>query len=172
MREQKKTITAEYLERLNNSPFFVVVDYQGLKVAPMTELRKRLSETGANMHVVKNSIFRIAAKDAGLGDLNESLRGQMAVVVGQKDIAAAAKVLKSFAKEFERPQIKFGYLNNERLEAQQVESIADLPPMETLRAMFLGVLQAPATKLVRLLQTPAGQLARVLKAKTEQAEQG
>ena len=57
----------EYLTRLNASPFFIVVDYQGLKVGPMTELRKRLNKAGAEMHVVKNSIFRIAAKEAGVG---------------------------------------------------------------------------------------------------------
>ena len=62
MRAEKQNISNEYLARLNNSPFFIVVDYQGLKVGPITELRKRLGKAGAEMHVVKNSIFRLAAK--------------------------------------------------------------------------------------------------------------
>jgi large subunit ribosomal protein L10 len=84
MRLEKKALTQEYLTRLNASPFFIVVDYKGLKVGHMTELRKRLHGVGAEMHVVKNSIFRIAAKEAGVADLNGSLAGQIAVVTGQR----------------------------------------------------------------------------------------
>ena len=65
MRPEKQSLTKEYLARLNASPFFIVVDYRGLKVSQITELRKRLNQAGAEVHVVKNSIFRIAAKEAG-----------------------------------------------------------------------------------------------------------
>jgi len=167
MRAEKKYITEEYVQRLSQSPFFIVVDYQGLRVAPMSELRKRLAAAGAEFHVVKNSIFRVAAKEAGVADLNGSMSGQLAVVTGQKDVAAAAKVVKNFHAEFERPKIKFGYLNNERMDTAQIETLADLPPMDEMRAILLALLQAPATNLVRLLQAPATQLAQVLKAKTE-----
>ena len=68
MRAEKKFITSEYVARLNASPFFIVVDYRGLKVEHMTELRKRLNKAGAEVHVVKNSIFRIAVKEAGVAD--------------------------------------------------------------------------------------------------------
>ncbi|HET7624244.1 MAG TPA: 50S ribosomal protein L10 [Verrucomicrobiae bacterium] len=167
MRQEKQNLTKEYLERLNASPFFIVVDYRGLKVDHMTELRKRLFRSGAAMHVVKNSIFRIAAKEAGVADLNGAMAGQVAVVTGQKDISTAAKVVKTFASEFEKPKIKFGYLNNQRLADTDILALADLPSIEVLRAKFLGLLNAPATKLVRLLNTPASQLARVLQAKVE-----
>jgi large subunit ribosomal protein L10 len=167
MRLEKKTLTKEYLTRLNGSPFFIVVDYKGLKVGHLTELRKRLIKAGAEIHVVKNSIFRIAAKEAGVADLNGTLAGQMAVVTGQKDISTAAKVVKTFGSEFDKLKIKFGYLNNQRLADSDVMSLADLPSIEVLRAKFLGLLNAPATKLVTLLNTPAGQLARVLQAKVD-----
>ena len=167
MRAEKQSLTVEYKARLNSSPFFIVVDYKGLKVAPMTELRKRLHKTGAEVHVVKNSIFRIAAKEAGVAELNGGLAGQIAVVTGQKDIAATAKVLKTFASEFERPKIKFGYLSSDRLEAQDILTLADLPSIEVLRGKLLGMLNTPATRLVQLLNTPASQLARVLKARAE-----
>lgn len=167
MRAEKANITREYLTRLNASPFFIVVDYQGLKVGPMTELRKRLHRVGAEVHVVKNSIFRIAAKESGLADLSGVLAGQMAVVTGQKDVSATAKVLKTFVSEFEKPKVKFGYMGNRRVEVAEVEALADLPSIEVLRAKLLGVLNAPAQKLVGLLNTPASQLARVLQAKVD-----
>jgi large subunit ribosomal protein L10 len=167
MRAEKQNISAEYVARLNASPFFIVVDYQGLKVGPITELRKRLNKAGAEMHVVKNSIFRIAAKEAGVADLTGTLAGQLAVVTGRQDVSSAAKVLKTFSSEFEKPKLKFGYLKNQRLESKDLLTLADLPSIEVLRAKLLGLLNTPATNLVRLLNTPATQLARVLKAKAE-----
>jgi len=167
MRAEKQNISAEYVARLNASPFFIVVDYQGLKVGPITELRKRLNKAGAEMHVVKNSIFRVAAKEAGVADLTGTLAGQLAVVTGRKDVSTTAKVLKTFSSEFEKPKLKFGYLNNQRLESKDLLTLADLPSLEVLRSKLLGLLNTPATNLVRLLNTPATQLARVLKAKAE-----
>jgi large subunit ribosomal protein L10 len=167
MRLEKKTLTKEYLTRLNASPFFIVVDYKGLKVGHMTELRKRLNKAGAEVHVVKNSIFRIAAKEAGVADLNGGMTGQMAVVTGQKDVSSAAKVVKTFGSEFDKLKVKFGYLNNQRLADTDLMALADLPSIEVMRSKFLGLLNAPATKLVVLLNTPASQLARVLQAKVE-----
>jgi large subunit ribosomal protein L10 len=167
MRAEKQIISGEYVARLNSSPFFIVVDYTGLRVGPMTELRKRLNKAGAEIHVVKNTIFRIAAKEAGVADLGASLAGQIAVVTGQRDVSAAAKVLKTFTSEFEKPKTRFGFLNNERLEADALKVLADLPPMEVLRSKLLGLLNTPATTLVALLNTPASQLARVLQAKVD-----
>src|SRR5437867_7458564 len=126
MRAEKQNISADYINRLNRSPFFIVVDYQGLKVGPITELRKRLNKAGSEVHVVKNSIFRIAAKEAGVADLAGALAGQLAVVTGQRDISAAAKALKTFHSEFEKPRLKFGYLNNQRLETAELMVLADL----------------------------------------------
>ena len=73
MRAEKQNLSSEYLSRLNASPFFIVVDYRGLKVGPITELRKRLGQAGAEMHVVKNSLFRRAAREAGVADLGAAL---------------------------------------------------------------------------------------------------
>ena len=170
MRAEKQILTKEYVARLNGSPFFIVVDYRGLKVLHLTELRKRLAQAGAEIHVVKNSIFLIAAKEAGIGELNGALGGQMAVVTGQKEISAAAKALKNFSAEFDKPKVKFGYLNNQRLEEAAIKALADLPSLDVLRATLLGLLNAPATKLAVLINTPASQLARVIKAKSEATE--
>ena len=167
MRAEKQFLTKEYLDRLNASPFFIVVDYKGLHVTHWTELRKRLIKAGAEVHVVKNSIFRIAAKQAGVADLTGTLAGQLAVVTGRQDVSTTAKVLKTFSSEFEKPKLKFGYLNNQRLESKDLITLADLPSLEALRGKLLGLLSAPATRLVQLLNTPATQLACVLKARVD-----
>jgi len=167
MRAEKQILTKEYVARLNCSPFFIVVDYRGLKVLHLNELRKRLAQAGAEIHVVKNSIFQIAAKEAGIGELNGALAGQVAVVTGQKEITAPAKALKNFSAEFDKPKVKFGYLNNQRLEEAAIKALADLPSLDVLRATLLGLLNAPATKLAILINTPASQLARVIQAKSE-----
>lgn len=166
MRAEKKIITEEYVTRLNQSPFFIVADYKGLRVGPFTELRNRLRRCGAEIHVVKNSIFRQAAQESGIGDLGE-LSGQLAVVTGDSEVSTAAKVLKNFQSEFEKPEMKFGYLENERLEFEELKLLADLPSLEVLRGKLLGTLMAPANNLARLLNTPATQLVRALKARME-----
>ena len=169
MRPEKQFLTNEYLTRLNSSPFFIVVDYRGMKVSQMTELRKRLSGAGAEVHVVKNSIFRIAAKESGVTDFNGALAGQLAVVTGKRDISTAAKIVKTYGTEVDRLKVQFGYLNNQRLESKDVLALADLPSIEVLRGKLLGLFMAPASTLARLLNTPAGQMARVLQAKADKA---
>lgn len=167
MRPEKKFISAEYLKRLQHSPFFLVVDYRGLKVSQFTEFRKRLRAVGAEAGVVKNTIFRVAAQEAGLANLQGALAGQLAVVTGRQDIAGAAKTVKSFQAEFEKPKLQFGYLGSQRLSVEDVRAIADLPPLGELRAKILGALQAPARRVAYTLSAPGGQLARVIRAKAE-----
>lgn len=169
MRAEKKYISSEYTSRLSGSPFFYVVDYQALRVAPLTELRKRLRGVGAELHIVKNSIFKIAAKEAGVADLGSALVGQTAVITGTKDAAAAAKILKNFVAEFEKPKLKFGFVGNQRMEPAEINVLADLPSIDVLRAKLLGLLNTPATNLARIINTPATQLAQVIKAKSEKA---
>jgi large subunit ribosomal protein L10 len=148
----------------------LIADYAGMQVKHFEELRTRLAGAGAQIHVVKNSFVKRAVKDLGLPELNGALSGQTAMVTGESDIAAAAKILKTFAAEFEKPQLKSGILDNAILSADQVKALADLPPREVLQARLLGLLLAPATQLVRVLNEPGSSLARVLKARAEAAE--
>ena len=170
MRAEKKLITEEYVARLNASPFFLVVDYKGLSVGQFTELRKRLRQTAAEVHVVKNSIFRAAAQEAGVANLQGVLKGQLAVITGDQDISAAAKVVKTFKSEFERPHFRVGYLGDEQLDAEQLTALADLPSLEVLRGVLLGLIQEPATRVARLVQTPGTELARVIQARIDQQD--
>lgn len=170
MRTEKQYISNEYINRLNSSPYFIVMDYRGLTVTNFSELRKRLHGAGSEVHVVKNSIFRVAAKEAGVADLTGTLAGQLAVVTGQKDVSAAAKVLKTFVTEFSKGAVQFGYLKNQRLDNKDLMELADLPSLDVLRARILGVLQAPAAQLVRMINAPGSQLARVLQARVDKEQ--
>ena len=169
MHPAKATIVDDLQKKLNASPFLFVADYTGLKVSQFAELRNRLHATGARCHVVKNTFLRKAAKEAGLPELAE-FKGQTAIIVGDKDVAAAAKVLKNFTAEFKKPEVKTGVVDKIVVSTEQIAAIADLPSREVLLATFLGVLNAPASKLVRVLNEPASSLARLLKAKAEKDE--
>lgn len=170
MRTEKQYISNEYVSRLNSSPFFIVVDYRGLTVTNFTELRKRLRGAGSELHVVKNSIFRIAAKEAGVADLKGALAGQIAVVTGKNDVSAAAKILKTFSTETSKGSVQFGYLNSKRLENKDLMELADLPSLDVLRGKLLGLFQAPAGQLVRLINTPGSQLARAVQARVDKEQ--
>jgi len=167
MRPEKVNIVEDLLTKLNASPFLFITDYTGLRVDQFSELRTRLADAGARCHVVKNTFLRRAAKDAGLPELGE-LTGQTAIIVGEKDVAAAAKVVKSFVAEFQKPVVKLGVIDRSVVSSDQIKAIADLPAREILLAQLLGVLQAPATRLLRTLNEPASSLARLLGAKAAQ----
>ncbi|MEX1009967.1 MAG: 50S ribosomal protein L10 [Chthoniobacterales bacterium] len=169
MRPEKANIVKDLKDQLNASPFLLVADYTGLKVDQFAELRTRLVAVGAECHVVKNTMLRIAATELGLPDMADSLTGQTAIVTGEQDICSTAKVIKTFAAEFKKPSVKVGILDNALLTAAQVEAMADLPPLPVLQSQLLGLLNMPASQLVRTLNEPAASLARVLKAKVDTA---
>jgi len=167
MRAEKASIVSDIAEKLNRSPFVLVADYQRMNVNHFADLRNRLAASGAEVHVVKNSFLRRAISESGLPELADQLKGQTAVVTGDKDAAPIAKILKSFAAEFKLAALKVGIVDKSVLSTEQVEALAELPPREVLLAQLLGVLLSPATKLVRLLNEPGSALARLLNAKME-----
>lgn len=169
MRPEKTLIVADVREKLKSSPYLLVVDYTGMKVPHFEELRTRLAGAGARISVVRNTFLKIAAKDLAMPELDSAMTGQTAMVTGEADICAAAKILKAFAAEFQKPVVRAGVLDNSPLAAAQVAELADLPSKEVLQAKLLGLLQTPASQLVRLLNEPAASLARVLKAKGDAA---
>ncbi len=167
MRPEKTLIVSDIREKLQASPYLLIVDFSGMKVPHFETLRTRLSDAGARMSVVRNTFLRIAAKELNLPELEHSMAGQTAMVTGEEDICAAAKIIKSFAAEFKMPAVRAGVLDNAALSASQVEELAELPSKDVLRAKLLGLLQTPASQFVRILNEPGASLARVLKAKGE-----
>ena len=168
MRAEKQIISNEYVKRLNASPFFIVVDYRGLKVGPINELRKRLGKAGAEMHVVKNSLFRLAVKEAGVVDLGAALAGQLAVVTGPKDVSAAAKVVKTFRRGIRQAQNQV-WLFEEPAPGKPPTfwPWPICPPLKSCGAGCLGFWRGRPPNWSTLLNTPATQLARVLKGRQE-----
>jgi large subunit ribosomal protein L10 len=167
MRPEKANIVSDLSAQLKGSPFVLVTDYQQMNVGDFTELRNRLAQAGAEVHVVKNSFLKRAMADAGFPAVDEKLGGQTAVVTGEKDVAPVAKIMKSFAKEFKKAALKIGLINQAIVSTAELETLADLPSRGVLQAQLLGLLMSPAIKLVRLLNEPASSLARLLKAKTQ-----
>ena len=156
MKAEKSLLIEDLLRRVNASPFMLIVDYTGLKVDKFAELRKRLSTVGAEIHVFKNNLVRKAAEKAGYpGELSTHLTGQSAFVTGTKEIFGAAKIVKNFAAEFEKPALKGGVLDGNLLDVATIKALADLPSREVLYAQLLGVLLAPGSSLARALKAKA-----------------
>jgi large subunit ribosomal protein L10 len=167
MRPEKATIVRDLKAKLDSSPFLLLIDYTGMKVPHFAELRKRLAESGAECHVVKITLLEKALSEAGWPDPGKALSGQIAMITGPSDICAAAKAIKTFKDEFEKPEIRGGILDREILSIEQINALAELPAKPVLQAQLLSVLLAPATQLVCVLNEPAASLARVLKAKAD-----
>ncbi|MCF7674849.1 MAG: 50S ribosomal protein L10 [Akkermansiaceae bacterium] len=152
MNPDKKIIISGLLERVNASPYLIVIDYTGLKVKQFAELRNRLFAVGAGCVVAKNSYMRRAITDAGLPDIGENLTGQMAFITGSCEVFAAAKTIKNFTKEFKKPEMKMGLLGDLVLDAEKLQAIADIPSREAVLSQLLGTINEPATRIARVIK--------------------
>lgn len=141
--ETKKVQVQEIAEKFQSAASVVVVDYRGLTVAQVTELRKQLREAGVEFKVYKNTLTRRAAEIAGVEGINEFLTGPNAVAFSKEDVVAPAKVINEFAKKNEALEIKAGIIEGNVSSANDVKALAELPSREGLLSMLLSVLQAP-----------------------------
>ncbi|GIN87795.1 50S ribosomal protein L10 [Heyndrickxia sporothermodurans] len=141
--DQKKQIVDEIAEKLKSSVSTVVVDYRGLNVAEVTELRKQLREAGVEFKVYKNTLTRRAAEIAELSGLEEALTGPNAIAFSAEDVVAPAKILNDFAKKNEALEIKAGVIEGNTATVEEIKALAELPSREGLLSMLLSVLQAP-----------------------------
>src|SRR5437870_11958170 len=132
MRPEKASIVSDLAEKLKRLPFVLVTDYQRMKVDQFGDLRNRLAPAGAEVRVVKNSFLKRAMSDSGLPDVAEKLGGQMAIVMGERDVAPVAKILKTFAAEFKIAALKIGVVDKSVLSTQEIELLAELPSREVL----------------------------------------
>lgn len=155
--EVKKQVVAEIAEKLQASKSTIVVDYRGLSVAEVTELRKQLREAGVEFKVYKNSLTRRAADEVNLSDLNESLTGPNAIAFSNEDVVAPAKILNEFAKSHEALEIKSGVIEGNISTLEQIKELAELPSREGLLSMLLSVLQAPVRNLALATKAVADQ---------------
>ncbi|MGD6818645.1 50S ribosomal protein L10 [Metabacillus sp. 84] len=141
--ESKKQIVDEITEKFRDSKSTIVVDYRGLTVAQVTELRKSLREAGVEFKVYKNTMTRRAVEKAELSGLNDALTGPNAIAFSTEDVVAPAKVLNEFAKKNEALEIKAGVIEGNIASVEEIKALAELPSREGLLSMLLSVLQAP-----------------------------
>ncbi|GEN83503.1 50S ribosomal protein L10 [Sporosarcina luteola] len=141
--EAKQAVVDEISGKLKSAVSVVVVDYRGLNVSQVTELRKQLREAGIDFKVYKNSMSRRAAETAGLEGLNEHLTGPNAIAFSTEDVVAPAKILNDFAKKNDKLEIKAGVIEGQIASVEEVKALAELPSREGLLSMLLSVLQAP-----------------------------
>jgi len=170
MQPEKRFLVEEVGAFLDKSDYVFLADFQRVTVAETEELRKILSGLGAEFHVVKNRILKLAAGERELELTDQNLQGPTAIVVGGDDAAGVAKALEKFFKDKKKLEIKGGVLEKANLTVDQVSELAKLPPVEVLKAQLLGLFNQPATQMVRIIQAVPQGLLNVLRAKADKGE--
>ncbi|MCM3654913.1 50S ribosomal protein L10 [Metabacillus litoralis] len=155
--EQKKQIVEEISTKFRESKSTIIVDYRGLSVGEVTELRKQLREAGVEFKVFKNTMTRRAVELAELTGLEGALTGPNAVAFSKDDVIAPAKILNEFAKKHEALEIKAGVIEGTVATVEEVKALAELPSREGLLSMLLSVLQAPIRNLALATKAVADQ---------------
>jgi len=169
-REKKQEVLDQYKQWLDNSQAVVLVEYVGIHMADFDAIRAKVRDTGGEFHVVKNTLVRKALEDKGITVPDGYLEKSTAMVFAFKDAAATTKALTEATTKMEAIKLKGGFLDQQALSPAQVKALAELPPLPVVRAQLLGVLQAPASKLVRTLAEPARSLAFVIRAYADKAQ--
>jgi len=162
--EDKKTFVKEINAVAGESISVVAADYRGLSVAEMTDLRRDAREAGVYLRVVKNTLARRAVEGTDFECMKESLTGPILLAFGKEDPGAAARVIRDFAEKHEALRAVSLSAGGQLLPAEDLAILAELPTLDQARAMLLGVMMAPMTKLVRTLAEPSAMLARTLSA--------
>ncbi|MBM4271748.1 MAG: 50S ribosomal protein L10 [Deltaproteobacteria bacterium] len=163
-RRTKEKVVAELHEKLKETKLAVLTGYVGLNVEKMMALRNVLRRSGAELHVVKNTLLRIASKDTALSTLEEHFRGPLALVLNRGDVVEPTKVLIDFAKKNAELEIKAGVLDGKFLSKEQIGLLSELPTREVLLGKFLSVLVGVQTALVRVLSGVPRNFVQVLGA--------
>ena len=169
-REQKEQVVEELTARLKAAETLLVADYRGLTMPQIDELRTKLLESGARFTVVKNTLTRRAAEAAGTDALLALLDGPSAIAFleADGDMVAAAKALADAARETQVLEIRGGIMQGRTVTAEEVASLATLPPIDVLRGQVLGAIVAPLTTLAGLLNAPLQNLVGLIDARIEQ----
>jgi len=173
LRQEKEQVVKELAERLRATQTLIVTDYRGLSLTEIHELRTKLLETGARFTVVKNTLTKLAAEEAGESSLVELIDGPTAIAFlnAEADPAAAAKVLYDTARIGRVLVVRGGLLDGNPITEADVENLAKLPPADVLRGQLAGALAGPVTTVVGLFTAPLRDLVNVLDARIKQLEE-
>ncbi|MBI2981600.1 MAG: 50S ribosomal protein L10 [Deltaproteobacteria bacterium] len=169
-RTEKEQAVGVLSERLQKAQAIILAEYRGLKVSELTEIRREVKKTSADLHVVKNRLAKRVMEGGGpaspsLGGragLVGHLKGPTAIVYTEKDPVELTKVLARYAETFEPFKLKVGFLGNQVISSLEIQALSKLPSREELYARMLGAMSAPATNLVRVLNAIPQKLAVAL----------
>ncbi len=168
-RERKQQVVAQYQEWFSRSQAVILMEYTGLTMKDLDALRAKVRESGGEFHVLKNTLARVALNAAGISLPEGYLEKSTAATFAFTDAVATTKALMDATKNLAVVKVKGGLLGTQVLSESQVKALAALPPLPVVRAQLLGVLQAPASKLVRTIAEPARGVAAVIRAYSEKA---
>jgi len=157
----------QYQGWMEKSQAMIIVEYSGLNMKAIDAVRAKAREAGGEVHVIKNTLMRNVFKAKGLDAGSKLWEGSTAVGFAFSDPPAMAKAMSDIAKGNEFFKVKGGYLGDQAMTAAQIKTLAEVPPLPVMRATLLGIIQAPASKLVRTLAEPARGLASVVRAYSE-----
>lgn len=166
-KKRKKELVQSYADWVQRSRAVILTEYTGVTMKQLDDLRAKVRDAGGEFHIVKNTLGKLAFEDAGLPVPEDLLEGSTAIGFAFEDAPALAKALSDFARTNEFIKIKGGFLGQDRIRAEDVRALADLPPLPVMRATLLGVISAPASKLVRTLAEPGRSVASVIRAFSE-----
>jgi large subunit ribosomal protein L10 len=165
MKKQDKTAVVEKLTAsFGRAKIALVSEYRGMTAGESTELRRRLRAIRGEMRVAKNTLVRRAIKGTGYEALEQNLGGQVGVIVSYEDPVELAKTVTGLRELGDKLKLRGGVLDGKAITPEEIQALATMPPREVVMAQLLGLLQAPATRLVRLLNEPGSALARVIDA--------
>lgn len=170
IRKQKGLVVQELKDKFSKSSSAILVDYMGLNVQEVTELRENFRKAGVDYKVYKNTLTEIAAKEIGLEGLIPFLEGPTAIAFSEDDPVAPAKILTDAIKKYRKIEFKAGVLDGKVIDVDGVKALAELPSREELIAKLLGSMNAPISNLVGVLSGPARALVYALNAIKEQKE--
>ena len=151
----KKQVVEEIKEKFSKAQSAIIVDYRGLKVEEVTELRRKMREAGVEYKVYKNTMTRMAAQETGFQALLGDLTGPNAIAFGYEDPVTPAKILSDFAKDHKKLELKAGLVEGQYCDVEKVKAIANIPSREVLLSQFLGSITSPLSNLAYLLQAIA-----------------
>ncbi len=156
----------QYEDWIRKSQAVIMIEYSKMGMKDINNLRSKIRESGCQVHVTKNTLLKLALEQAGYQDVKQE-EGTTLCGFAFEDASALAKLIADLSKNSEVFKIKGGFMDGKALTADQVKALASLPPLPVMRATLLGVISAPASKLVRTLAEPAREMAAVVKAYSE-----
>ena len=163
-KDQKDATVAQLAENLGRASIALISEYKGMSAGEADDMRRRLRAVRGEFRVAKNTLLRRAIKDTGFATLEGHLGGSVGLILSYADPVELAKTVSSFKDLGEKFKLRGGVLDGKPLTPAEINELASLPPREVVLAQLLGLLQAPATHLVRLLNEPGSMVARVIDA--------